>query len=608
LDTIWFINRTKLAPLRSERLMERESHQLALDENWIDAAVHPFADARMEGALMTQAASHASTDSPKALGAFYTDAQIAEFLVWWAVRSGSESVMDPSFGGGVFLRAACKRLLRQGGLPYSQVRGVELDAHVHSRITEKLQDEFGIAPQALVRADFFSLACRQMTPVDVVVGNPPFIRYQLFRGDVRSQAFARAAEQGLRLSELSSSWVPFLIHSVGFLRCGGRLAMVIPFEICHASYAVPVLDFLARTFRSVTFLTFKKKLFPDLNEDTLLLLAEDKGQHDEASFSIRDLPTAGALANIQSEDRRPIRATRRLNVKEISSGEERILESVIPRRARDLYRELRKGEFVRRLGDLADVGIGYVTGANDFFHFSAEDLRRWRIPARFLKKAVRRGRDLSGLRFTLADWSNSYGKSEAGYLLHIQPNDDVPEEVGRYLLHGQKIGINKGFKCRTRQPWYAVPHVRLPNAFLSYMSGVSPKLAANDANVYAPNTLHVLRLRPDSEMTADALAALWQTSLTRLSVEIEGHALGGGMLKLEPSEAESVLLPGPGPSDGALESLAVQLDALSRQNEGSKARELADHLILRKIAGLSKQDCAILSNAADALRERRYSR
>jgi len=33
------------------------------------------------------------------------------------------------------------------------------------------------------------------------------------------------------------------------------------------------------------------------------------------------------------------------------------------------------------------------------------------------------------------------------------------------------------------------------------------------------------------------LAALWQTLLTRLSAEIEGHALGGGMLKIEPSEA-----------------------------------------------------------------------
>jgi hypothetical protein len=35
----------------------------------------------------------------------------------------------------------------------------------------------------------------------------------------------------------------------------------------------------------------------------------------------------------------------------------------------------------------------------------------------------------------------------------------------------------------------------------------------------------------------------WQTPLCQLSCEIEGHPLGGGMLKLEPGEAANVCLP-----------------------------------------------------------------
>jgi hypothetical protein len=35
---------------------------------------------------------------------------------------------------------------------------------------------------------------------------------------------------------------------------------------------------------------------------------------------------------------------------------------------------------------------------------------------------------------------------------------------------------------------------------------------------------------------------LWSRRLSRLSCEIEGHPLGGGMLKLEPREAGRVLL------------------------------------------------------------------
>lgn len=34
----------------------------------------------------------------------------------------------------------------------------------------------------------------------------------------------------------------------------------------------------------------------------------------------------------------------------------------------------------------------------------------------------------------------------------------------------------------------------------------------------------------------------WRHPLTRLSCELEGHPLGGGMLKLEPREAARVLL------------------------------------------------------------------
>ncbi len=53
--------------------------------------------------------------SPKALGAYYTDSQVADFLVWWAVRNVTDTVLDPSFGGGVFLRSACKRLRESHG-------------------------------------------------------------------------------------------------------------------------------------------------------------------------------------------------------------------------------------------------------------------------------------------------------------------------------------------------------------------------------------------------------------------------------------------------------------------------------------------------------------
>jgi len=62
----------------------------------------------------------------KESGAYYTPPDIAVFLVRWAVRSATDSVLDPSFGGGVFLWAAFAEIARRGGVPAEQVAGVEM--------------------------------------------------------------------------------------------------------------------------------------------------------------------------------------------------------------------------------------------------------------------------------------------------------------------------------------------------------------------------------------------------------------------------------------------------------------------------------------------------
>jgi hypothetical protein len=140
------------------------------------------------------------------------------------------------------------------------------------------------------------------------------------------------------------------------------------------------------------------------------------------------------------------------------------------------------------------------------------------------------------------------------------------------------------------------------------MSGVTPRLVANDAEVVAPNSLHVLRLHHDTSLTADELAALWQTSLTRLSVEIEGHALGGGMLKLEPTEAENVRIASPYVANDRMADLIEELDALIRNSDFVAAQSRADKAILTEGIGLSQSDCHLLELATNTLRNRRYSR
>lgn len=271
----------------------------------------------------------------------------------------------------------------------------------------------------------------------------------------------------------------------------------------------------------------------------------------------------------------------------------------LPKKTRDLYEHLCSEADFQRLGDVANVGIGYVTGANDYFHVSSQIAKEWNIPTECLKPTVYKGSAFKGLRFTEKDWQTT---ADAGFLFY--PNIDDTSNVADYIKHGEAQKIHTAYKCRVRSPWYKVPHVYEADAFLTYMNGLQSQFVVNDAKAVAPNTLHLVRLRNGSTLTATDLAALWQTSLTALSVELEGHAMGGGMLKLEPSEAKQILIPKlekPLPK-----SFANQLDKLLRAGKQKEANELADEKVLENLLGFSKSEIKSLRQGAKRLRERRY--
>jgi adenine-specific DNA-methyltransferase len=533
----------------------------------------------------------------KSLGAYYTDERIADFLVKWALRSARDTVADPCFGGGVFLEAATRRLNTLGG-SVKQVYGVELDEAVHTQVSYELQMLYSFKAKNLIRSDLFELKPKQLPLVDAVVGNPPFIRYQSFSGNGRKAALAKVKAKGVLLNSLASSWAAFAIQSTTLLKQGGRLAMVIPMELGHASYARPVFDYLTRSFEKLTLLTFKEPLFPELSQDTLLLLAENKTSGN-ATVNLLDVES---LESLESLTETRLEEAQTIDAKAIIAGKEKLNFYFLSDYAQHLYKRLVAQSI--RLGDVANVGIGYVSGANDFFHLSHQDVKIRKINRNVLKPAVYKGSAFRGLTFTEQDWQNAEEEGSAGFLFHPKETK-LPKAVKNYIAHGEEQTVHTSYKCRTRSPWYVVPHVYEADAFLTYMNGLRSQFVVNEAKAVAPNTLHVVRLKEDSALTATDLAVLWQTSLTALSVELEGHALGGGMLKLEPREAKSVILPSP-ISTKKLKPLAKKLDKLLRGKKLELAIQTANDVILGELLQLSKFEIKTLRESAELLRNRRY--
>lgn len=76
-------------------------------------------------------------------------------------------------------------------------------------------------------------------------------------------------------------------------------------------------------------------------------------------------------------------------------------------------------------------------------------------------------------------------------------------------------------------------------------------------------------------------------------------------MKLEPSEAQNVLLPIAGMP---LQDLALEVDELVRAGRRAAARDRVDEALLRDTLGLSAAEIQLLRKATDQLMTRRYYR
>jgi hypothetical protein len=502
--------------------------------------------------------------------------------VEWAIRDDNVSVLDPSCGDGAFLVAAATRLEKLGSFS-PRLHGVDVSADALRESRQHVRNA------RLVESDFFDLTPKSLPQFDCVVGNPPFIRYQTFNSDLASKGHLRAMEAGCQLPRLASSWAPFVVHSVRFLRYGGRLAMVMPSELGHAMYAREVLKYLVRHFKNVAIEMFRDKLFGGLGQSTVLLFCDGYGE------ACREF-TVTAAENLHSS----VKTTRAVDLKEIASGRFRLSHYLLPDAMISLYEALAAHPRVRRLGDVADVGIGYVTGANNFFHLSDDERRQWKIGEKFLRPAALNLRDVEGASFHTQQWAARREAGEKIFLLSLPAiaKELLPVPIQRYLDQGENDGIADRYKCRKRKFWYVVPHVRVADAFLSYMSGDMPRLVTNAAALVAPNTIHLLRFLNGHD--ANSYAVAWRNSLTRLSCEMEGHALGGGLFKIEPSEAERILVVAPSASHA---QMLLNHSSRSLTNSRDQSLDLFDRHLLKNEIGLSESECLSLSEAAERMEQ-----
>ncbi|MBS1690846.1 MAG: SAM-dependent DNA methyltransferase [Actinobacteria bacterium] len=535
----------------------------------------------------------------KARGAFFTPEAVARYITEWAVRSTADRILEPSCGEAAFLLSAVNRLATLRSAPedqYAALDGIELHRG-SARAARKLLRDAGVDARVTV-GDFF---CVDPTAsYDVVIGNPPYIRYQDFSGAARARSREAALRAGVGLTNLASSWAAFAVHSALFLKPGGRMGLVLPAELLSVNYAAEVRRFLLASFARVDLVLFTERVFPDAQEEVLLLLADGYLSGPTAHASVYQARNAAHLAAIPAG--RTWTPTR---------PEEKWTPSLLSADALDTYTGLLSSGGFTVLETWGDTTLGMVTGNNKYFALSPARVADLGLEATdVLRLSPPGSRHLRGLAFGTAA-HNALGRNGSATAL-FRPSGEPSPAAWAYIAAGEAAGVHTAYKCRVRTPWWRVPNLAPADLLLTYMNADTPRLSTNAARAAHLNSVHGVYLAPKVRKLGKALLPLASlTSMTLVGAETVGRAYGGGMLKLEPREADRLPVPPPALVEAAtdqLKKLRPQVAGLLRSGNLIGASKLVDAVLLVGELGMQRADVRVLREAHAELTARRVAR
>ncbi|MEZ4515529.1 MAG: Eco57I restriction-modification methylase domain-containing protein [Chloroflexota bacterium] len=447
---------------------------------------------------------------------------------------------------------------------------------------------------------------------DGIIGNPPYTRAEwidrldptaesqmhLFPGDGGDVNPATILHRPAvphsvwsALGGRSGLHAYFFLHSLQFLREGGRLGFVVPNGWLDVDYGHGLKQFLLDNFRLVAVIeSAVERWFTNASVNTCVIILEKTDDPAaRAANRVRFTRLQQSLADLlpyAPDDPRRVVAVEQLIGRLLPSADRRTPSMTV--RVIDqslLQAESRWGPLLRApdvflrqpkrptaaLGEWASIQRGYTTGANPFFYLTPANVDRWSIEPEFRRPLLKSLRRVARLRL---------GRAQANQELLVIPADRNLRgtSVIRYVAWGEEQGFHERRTCAGRHPWYALPQQEPGELLLPkgvWMRHLSPLL---EEAVLVDQQLYRVQLAED--VAPQVAAALLNSAWFALQCELRGRVnLGEGVLWLATYELEAMQLPDPRMLD-------------SRQQDRLKYafQWLADRPVANTIEDLDKPD------------------
>lgn len=558
-----------------------------------------------------------NSQKQKYLGQYFSGSAVARLLFELIDTTQVYSAIDPMCGSGDLLVPFVDKEI--------SILGNEIDLDVARMCRSRI-------PHAEIwNSNSFSintLSKFNKSGYDLVITNPPYIRYQLqanaekylsqewlllddiIRNLKEYAESAKSLNEGEKqliiqelgqISGLSDLAVPSWILCMMLVKYGGQLAIVLPTTWLTREYSTPVKNILSKLFEidyvvndaNSTWFSGKAQV------KTSLLIAHRKTKKEKSKLSYVDLyKLAGTnscltanlpCAELQDLFCNEISIDNQLSVR-IVSQEAFIGYSNDSNWLSLLGRLANKNSLTMISENKIEFGQGLRTGANSFFY-----VHNPQCESKYYLDVIQNQRSL-GTKFT-----TNAGSCKLLYIQDSVTNRDLtslepifakyykslPYEISEYIerkshekkgelflpeLSSVRTNITKSNGKRPPRFWYMLPPLtqrHTAKLFLSRVNGDKPIVRYNSKALVVDANFITIWPSDNSRFNEYSLLALLNSTWCSVQFEELGSVMGGGALKLDAAQIRNILIPNF--SDKEIDDLSSLGKKLARQQITNKS-------------------------------------
>ena len=457
------------------------------------------------------------------MGQFSTPYSLALDIMQYMRRllgNDNISFIEPAIGMGVFYSAFTESF--SGG---RRALGFEIDPHYF-----KPASEFWQGTNLEMRCCDF-LTQKPDEQFEMLVANPPYVRHHHINNETKVQLQKRVqCQTGLKISGLAGLYCYFMMLSSAWLKEGGLSCWLVPSEFMDVNYGEAVKCYLMQNVQLLHIHRFKADnlQFTDALVSSCIVVFRNRkpAADQEVTFSL-----GGNINNPET--------VRHIGISKL--------------KAKDKWTNLFTAETLTNesqatLGDFFTIKRGIATGDNDFFILDKETIAEYQIPKEFLRPILPSPRYIKGDRINSVDGLPALERQQFLFCCNLSESvlKDRYPKVWEYICKGYERGVQKGYICSRRRPWYSCEE-REPAAIVVPYMGRSEtnnrlfRFILNDSKAITTNVYLLLYPKPQyarSMKDEAVLTEVWHelNTIPTETLSRNGRFYGGGLRKMEPSE------------------------------------------------------------------------